>query len=126
MPLAYIHELTGSHPDQGLPGGRPPHVSGGPIIPPPLPGVWPPEATPTPPIFIPPAGEVSNPIVIPGTPTHPITLPPGVYPPLPPTGAQDKYAILVLVVGVGWRWVVVDPGASVGTPLPTPPSPSPK
>jgi hypothetical protein len=75
---------------------------------------------------IPPPGEVSNPIVIPGDPTHPIALPPGVYPPLPPIGLKDKYAILILVVGVGWHWLVVDPGTTPGTPLPVPPGPAPK
>src|SRR4030095_15225409 len=126
MSLASIHELTGDRPGHELPAGRPPHVGGGPIIPPPLPGVRPRPATPTQPIVIPPPGEVSNPIVIPGAPTHPINLPPGVYPPLPPIGLKDQYDISLSIVGVGWHWLVVDPGATTGTPLPLPPGPAPK
>src|SRR4029450_6625220 len=127
MSRACINELSGDRPGHELPAGRPPHVGGGPIIPPPLPGVWPPSGTPSHPIVIPPPGEVSNPIVIPGDPTHPINLPPGVYPPLPPIGLKDKYAIFIWIVGVGWHWLVVDPSLSAGMPLPpVPPGPAPK
>jgi hypothetical protein len=110
--LAYINVLTGggelepghpSHPIAGG-GGVPTH----PIVPPPLPGVYPPAGQPTHPIALPPEGVVSNPIVIPGTPEHPITQPPGtIYPPLPPS-STGKYAVLVWVFGVGARWFIVD------------------
>jgi hypothetical protein len=128
MPLAYIQELTGDRPGHELPGGRPPHVGGGPIIPPPLPGVWPPPGVPTLPIDLPP--HASNPIVIPQPPpgvNPPITLPPpGIYPPLPPEEVPTgKVAILVKVIGSDTvHWIVVDTSLHPGTPLP--PSPTPK
>lgn len=122
--LAWITPVSGGHPDQGLPGGgeypdqglpggggRPSH----PIALPPLP-----PGVPTPPIALPPtvwppqppsAGGPSNPIVIPGTPEHPIALPPGtVWPPLNPgDGVGGKALLLAWVVGTDkYRWVVVD------------------
>lgn len=110
--LAYIHPIEGidGHPSNELPGipGRPSNPI---VIPPPLPGVWPPPGIPSQPIQLPPPGEASNPIVIPGSPEHPIALPPGIWPPLPPS-STGKYAVLVLVLGVGYRWVVVDAPAA--------------
>jgi hypothetical protein len=119
--LAVITPVEAGRPDQGLPGGPPHHVGGGPIIPPPIPGVWPPAGEISHPIVIPPVGEVSNPIVIPGSPQHPIALPPGtVWPPLPgppPVAPGGKYAILIWIVGVGFRWYIAQ--APPVTPQPT-------
>ena len=99
-------------------------IGGGPIVPPPLPGVWPKPGEPTHPIYVPPQrpGRPSHPIVLPmpptkpdvpgsGSPSHPIELPPGtIWPPLPPdVDTGGKTAILVWVVGVGYRWFVYDP-----------------
>ena len=153
MPLAYIHELTGrgdgGEIDNSLPGGRPGHISGGPIVPPPLPGVWPPPGHPNFPIDPtwgnrPPGPDSGwgqghpipphvggGPIVIPQPPptlNPPITLPPpGIYPPItpPPTTTPGPVAILVKVVGSETvHWVVVDTSLTPGTPLP--PTPTPK
>lgn len=78
-------------PGYGIPGGKPkpPHVGGGPIVLPPLPGVWPPAGHPSLPIELPP-GHVELPIYIPGSPEKPINLPPGtIWPPLPPKFPVD-------------------------------------
>jgi len=122
MPLAYIQELTGDRPDNSLPGGRPGHPSH-PIVLPILPGIWPPPGQPNwPPSLVDPGYGVGSehpsqgPIIIQGKPDQPIALPPGVYPPLPPAGLKDKYAILILIFGVGWRWLVVDPGEETAQP----------
>ena len=59
-------------------------------------------------------GEVFT--YIPGSPEHPIALPPGtVWPPLPPT-TTGKYAVLIWVVGVGSRWLVVEAPEMPGKP----------
>lgn len=111
-------------PDIGLPE-PPPGVGGGPIIPPPLPGVWPKPGEPTHPIEIPPVG-VMPPIFIPEDPQHPIQLPPGViWPPLPPDVGlpSGKVAILIWVVGVGHRWFIYE---SPTVWPPTPPTAGPK
>lgn len=132
--LAFIHPLSGSGGagiDNTLPT-PPAHVGGGPIIPPPLPGVWPPPGMPNLPVDPGwgnrPPGVVDpgwgqgrplpphvggGPIVIPEPPpglNPPIELPPvGIYPP-PVTGLPPgKVAILVIVVGSGTcHWVVAD------------------
>jgi hypothetical protein len=87
------------------PPQRPPHVSGGPVLPP---------AIPTHPIVLPPVG-----------PDNSLPMPPAtVWPPLPPgTGVAGKALILIWVVGVGYRWLVV--GATDVWP-PEPPSAQPK
>lgn len=135
--LAYIHPISGDleSPDNSLPGfqpggGRPDNSlpGGRPGLPdntlPPLPGIWPPPGQPTLPIHIPPGGIATPPIYIPGSPEKPINLPPGIYPPLPPSaGIEGKVAILVWVVGVGNRWVVYDTGVEAGHPLPPHPEP---
>lgn len=146
--LAYIHELTGDRPGNSLPSGPPPVVGGGPIVPPPLPGVWPPPGVPNFPIDpgwgnrpptdpgygqghpLPPHIG-GGPIVIPQPPpglNPPIQLPPpGIYPPLPPgtVPPNTMVAILVKVVGSDTvHWIVVDTSVHPGTPLP--PTPTPK
>jgi hypothetical protein len=145
--LAWITPVSGGHPDQGLPGseypdqglpgggGRPTRPSHPVALPPLPPGVAPPIALP--PTLWPPTppgeGGPTNPIVIPGTPEHPIALPPGmVWPPLDPSdGVQGKALLLAWVVGTGkYRWVVVDvPEGPSTLPLPgggLPPRPQPK
>jgi hypothetical protein len=150
MPFGYgfFHEVTGDRPGNELPGGRPPVVGGGPIVPPPLPGVWPPPGMPNFPIDpnwgVRPPGVDSGwgqghplpphvgggPIVIPQPPpgmNPPITMPPpGIYPPLPPTGLPPGvHAALVKVLGSDTiHWIVVDTSVHPGTPLP--PSAQPK
>ena len=151
MPLAYIHELAGigDRPDNALPGGRPPMVGGGPIVPPPLPGVWPPPGVPNFPIDPgwgnrPPGPDSGwgqghplpphvggGPIVIPQpppNPAHPIVLPPpGIYPPLPPGTVPPNTMVAVLVKVIGSdtvHWIVVDTSLKPGAPLP--PTPAPK
>ena len=109
-------------PGYGKPEG-PPHIGGGPITPPALPGYFPPPGHISPPIYLPPGGIVSPPIWIPDPPPNiggqppvpgqPLPVPPlppvGIYPPLPPeSGISGKVAILVWVVGVGYRWAVVE------------------
>ena len=109
-------------PDNSLPWGpgRPSH----PIALPPLPGIWPKPGEPSiPPGPLPPV-EVAPPIYIEGSPTNPIALPPGIYPPLPPEAGlpSGKIAILILVVGVGYRWLVYD-RAQVSPPIAGTPTP---
>lgn len=90
-------------PDNSLPG----YPSNKPIVLPPLPGIWPPPGTPNLPVRIPIDPGYGHPIIIEGRPDNPIALPPGIYPPLPPT-SNGKYAVLIYVLGVGHRWAVVD------------------
>lgn len=131
--LAWIIPVKQGEIDNTLPG-EPPQV-GGPVFPTPpiqLPPV--PPGIVMPPIHIPrPPASAENPIVIPGTPEHPINLPPGVvWPPLNPgDGVSGKVLLLAFVVGVGggqhggkYKWIVIDTNA-----MPTPPitpTPSPK
>ena len=123
---------AGEGPDNSLPDA-PVHIGGGPIVLPPLPGIWPKPGEPNLPVdpgfgqggILHPGG---GPIIIQGHPETPIALPPGIYPPLPPP-TTGKYAVLILVLGVGYRWLVVDagelpPGPST-KPI-TPPAPAPK
>ena len=93
-------------PDQGLP--RPPHVWPRPPSPP---EVWPPVTSP--PI------SPEHPIypVEPGSPTHPIVLPPGaVWPPLPPS-ITGTVTCFVWVVGCGYRWITIDPNLQPEHPI---------
>jgi hypothetical protein len=90
------------HPDHSLPGG------GG-------------TTKPTPPEGEPPS--MSNPIVIPGDPQHPIAQPPGSFFPKPPPIASqlpsrpgEKGLVLVYLPGVGWSWVVVENDESAAQP----------
>jgi hypothetical protein len=128
---------SGNYPDQGLPGvegptdpgyghpeGGPPHISGGPIVPPPLPGIWPPGGVGiAPPIYFPPGIVAMPPIYIPTEPPPTVgggpVLPPGIYPPLPPPelggpGLPGKGSIAVIVLvhyNDKWHphWYVFDP-----------------
>lgn len=104
-------------PPAGGIGGKPP------VTKPPLPpGVTDPDPGTKP---IDPDAEVQPPIFIPGTPEHPIVLPPGtIWPPVNPgAGLQGKILLLCWIPGVGSRWVVVElpplPGwPPEGTPMP--------
>jgi hypothetical protein len=103
-------------PDYGLPIG---------------PGVWPQPPKPVDPgygvpipiapefpIYLPPQ---VNPPLPPGSPAHPIALPPGsVWPPLPPS-VTGTVTALVWIVGVGYRWTVIDTSLKPTHPI-MPPS----
>jgi len=128
MPKGQLVWVT---PVEGLGGGSPEHPwvppsPGEPAHPiepvPPLPpGIWPSPGRPVPPIALPrPPLEVTPPIVIPGTPEHPITLPPGVvWPPLNPgDGLQGKVLALVWLVGIGYKWAVLEVPEIPGFPMP--------
>lgn len=108
-----LPEGGGGEIDNSLPGSgsgfRPPGNATLPV----LPGIWPPPGKPNFPVRIPVDPGYGHPIFIGEGPENPIALPPGIYPPLPPTGSSGKVAILVWVVGVGYRWIVVD-DASAG------------
>lgn len=95
--------------DNSLPSGRPGFRPPGNATLPVLPGIWPKPGTPNLPVRIPVDPGYGQPIFIAGGPENPIALPPGIYPPLPPTGGTEKVAILVWVIGVGYRWAVIDP-----------------
>jgi hypothetical protein len=109
---------SGDYPDNELPEGggeeidnslpswnRPPGNATLPV----LPGIWPPPGKPNLPVRIPVDPGYGVPIFISEGPENPIALPPGIYPPLPPSGGTSgKVAVLVWVVGVGYRWAVID------------------
>lgn len=131
--LPPMPELPG--PPAGGIGGRPPNR---PMpIPPEPPGVG---GEPGHPIEPPTeGGEPEQPIYIPGTPEHPITLPPGtVWPPFDPSeGLEGTVCLLVWVPGTGkCKWIVVQlpelpdwKPPTIGKPiqpLPTPPEREPK
>jgi hypothetical protein len=125
--LAYIQFLDpGQHPDQGLPGGRPPRPGqlpsrpGRPVdpdygvgaehpdqgLPEPPPGIWPPPGPSHPIVPLPPESE----------------LPPGaIWPPLP-EHAQGKFVVLVWISGEhehsGWHYTVIDTNLAPDQGLP--------
>jgi hypothetical protein len=104
-------------PDYGV-EGRPPHIGGGPIVLPPLPGIWPPPGKPNFPVhpWLPGHGQGSGhfPIFITPPDNGTLPVPPGnIWPPLPPdSGIAGKVAILILVVGVGYRWFIYEAPAA--------------
>jgi hypothetical protein len=123
--LALITALSGSgeRPDNELPGGRPPHVGGGPIVLPPRPPGWPPVPDNT----LPSGGaHPSNPIFLPAGPDNTLPVPPGtIWPPLNPgDGVSGSGLLLVVVIGADGvqktKWI------SVEVPVIWPPTAEPK
>lgn len=129
----------GGRPDNELPGIEGPvdpdygidegiGIGGGPILPNPPPGIWPPLTPEHPWLPIAPGGEPTHPIAPGGGgggehPEHPIVLPPGsIWPPLPP-GVSGKYLALVLIGGGGqgamYRYVVIDADQRPDNELPS-------
>jgi hypothetical protein len=104
------HGLPGGpvYPSQGLPG------EGGS-------GPRPGHDLPAPPVaHLPPqAGQLP---IYPGTPSHPIAIPPGVvWPPLGPQVPQGKALAVIWIQGLGYRWTVIDTTLQIGGGPATPP-----
>jgi len=106
--LVLLTPLGGEHPDQGLPGGRPPHVGGGPIF---HPG-HPDHGLPS---------EPGHPDQgLPGRPGRP-AIPDNSLPSVPPPTLLPGFT-LVLVRGPDgkWHYASVKPGVAPPIVLPEP------
>ena len=106
----------GNRPNQDLPGGRPPHVGGGPIYHPGHPDHGLPSEQPHPDQELP---------WSPGSPDQGLPVPPGITaPPTVPPNLKDKLVVLWRLPNTTqWHGKAMDPSLSAGAPLPEAPEP---
>lgn len=129
--LYHVHFLDAGagHPDQGLPGGRPPHVGGGPIFHPGHPDHGLPSQPGHPDQGLP--GQPGHPDQgLPGRPPHVGNRPPGSggggipdnsLPEVPPPTLMPGWTLALVRSADGkWHYASLAPGSAPPKPLPEP------